>query len=174
MTLLTELSARIAAGWVDAGGKRHLCRIPDIAIWAAAVTGCPLVHACVLLDLESSGGMNIFSAPRTPGCGQPRGTLVTEQTWQAYLARRDECGTQGAGPMQITWAATQDMLDATGEAWRPEVNIRVGLELFAGHLQRDGDAAKAYSRYNTGRPDPSPYSRKAMTLAPGWQRVIGG
>ena len=171
---LAELSVRLAVGWMDAGGKRHLCRIPDIAIWAAAVTGCPLAHACVCLDLESSGGMNIFSAPRTPGCGQPHGTLVTEQTWQAYLARRNECGTQGAGPLQLTWAATQDMADERGGCWRLDINVRVGLEQFIGHLRRTGSVRDSFSLYNTGKPGPSAYADKALALLPSWQRIIDG
>lgn len=54
------------------------------------------------------------------------------------------------------------------------MNVRVGLELFQGFLVKFVDQARCYSAYNTGKPDPSPYSQKAMTLLPGWQEVIEG
>jgi hypothetical protein len=158
---------------VDEQGQRHRCRIPDIAIAEAQRARVDLVHACVLLDLESSGGLNIFSAPRSPGCGQPRGTAVTEQTWREYLARRDECESQGAGPMQLTWPPLADEADRQGGAWRPEVNVRVGLaefaRLLAGNTVRD-----AYSRWNTGKPGETVYATKAMGLLDRWQAVIDG
>lgn len=163
---------------MDDAGQRHLCRIPEIAVEEARRTGCPLVHALVLLDLESSGGLNIFSAPRTPGCGQPHGTPVTQETWQAYLARRDECGPQGAGPLQLTWPPLADEADRLGGAWRPEINVRVGLEHFAG-LLRTATVRDAYARWRYGQPEsdvevPPIYVERAMGLLPGWQQVIDG
>lgn len=130
------------------------------------------MHACVLLDLESSGGRNVFGPISSPGCGPPRGSAVTEESYRAYLADRARCGARGVGPLQLTWGPLQDIADEQGGCWRPEINVRVGLELFAGHLTKMADPARSYSLYNTGKPDPSPYAAKAMTLLPGWQAVI--
>lgn len=130
-----------------------------------------MVYALVLLDMESSGGRNCFGAPKN--CGPPRGSEVTEARYKAYLAARDVCGLQGVGPLQLTFRGFQDAADAAGGAWRPEVNVRVGLAEFARLLQRNS-ARDSLSRWNTGKPGESPYSQKAMTLLPGWQRVIDG
>jgi hypothetical protein len=157
---------------VDTAGRRHLCRIPGVAVAEAEHTGCPLVHACVLLDLESSGGLNVFGVPKRL-CGQPANSPVSEATYTAYKARRDECGSQGVGPLQLTWPPYQDAAEAFGGCWKPEINVRYGLQVFAGHLRRD-TVAEAYSRWNTGRPDPSPYADKALALLPHWQLVIDG
>lgn len=150
-----------------------MCLIPELAIAEAAKAGVPLVHALVLLDMESSGGQNIFGEPKQP-CGQPRWSTVTEQSYREYRARRDECGSQGVGPMQLTWPATQDTADAQGGCWDVRVNIRVGLTQFAEHLQRGDSARDAYSLYNTGKPGDTPYARKALSLLPHWQRIVDG
>lgn len=122
--------------------------------------------------MESSGGLNVFGAPKN--CGPPRGSEVTEARYRSYLAARGVCGSQGVGPLQLTWPALQDRADAAGGCWRPEINVRIGLELFAGHLRRTGSAQDSYSLYNTGKPGSSPYATKAMGLLPGWQRLIDG
>jgi len=133
-------------------------------------TGCPLEFALTLLDLESSGGLNIFGTPKKP-CGQPRNREVTEATYRAYLSRRTECGTQGVGPLQLTWGPTQDLADQQGGCWRPEVNVQVGLGVFAGHLQRYGER-DAFSRWNTGASGDTPYSQRAMAMLPGWRMLV--
>ena len=99
---------------------------------------------------------------------------MTEESYRAYLRDRDRCGAQGVGALQLTWIPLQQDADARGGCWRPEVNVRVGLELFQGHLVKWVDPAKAFSLFNTGRADPSPYAAKAMLLLPGWQRVVDG
>lgn len=74
--------------------------------------------------------------------------------------------------MQLTWAALQDRADTLGGCWRPEINVRVGLELFAGHLTKTADAPRAYSLFHTGSMAPSAYAADAMRRAEGWQKVI--
>lgn len=118
--------------------------------------------------------MNVFGQLPPSGCGQPRGSAVTEESYRAYLVDRARCGAQGIGPLQITYGPLQDIVDQRGGCWRPEINVRVGLELFAGHLTKTADPARSYSLYNTGKPGPSPYAAKAMLLLPGWQQVIEG
>lgn len=170
--LVSALIQRLSIGWRDDDGRLHRLLIPEIVLVQAAVTGCPLEHAAVLLELESSGGRNVFSAPKDPR-GMARGSLVTEETYALYLSRRAEAGPQGVGPMQLTWPALQDAADARGGAWRPEINVRVGLEVFASHLRRDS-ARDAYSRWNTGKPGSSSYAARALELLPGWRKVIEG
>ena len=133
----------------------------------------PLALACVLLDVESSGGKNVFSALPPSGCGQPRGSEVTEQSYAAYVASRDRCGQQGIGPLQLTWRPYQDEGDSLGGCWRPEVNCWVGFKAFASLLQRNS-VESALSRWNTGQPGSSAYATKALGLLPGWQRVVDG
>lgn len=175
MNTLMGLLDRLAAGWTETQpeGRRvpHRCRIPELVVVEAARVGCPLVHAVTLLDLESSGGMNVFGAQKQ--CGQPRYSEVTEHSYAAYKAGRDRCGTQGIGPMQLTWAATQDDADRLGGCWRPEINLRVGLTQFVGNMRRAGETERDwYSRYNTGKPGPSPYAGRAAVLIPRWREVI--
>lgn len=132
----------------------------------------PLVHALVLLDAESSGGLNIFGKPKKP-CGQPHRSPVTPESYAAYLARRDECQSQGVGILQLTWPATQDEADRRGGCWDPHIQAQVGLEQFADLLARYG-VEGAFSAWNTGKPGETPYAAKAMGMVDGWQRVING
>lgn len=136
----------------------------------------PLVHALVLLDKESSGGRNVFGAPKT-ACGQPRWTPVTRETYQEYLTRRAECLTQGVGPLQLTFGPLQDRADAAGGCWDPRISTRVGLAEFARLLSRN-TVRDAYSRWRYGDPeaevDNPTYVDEAMDLLPRWQQVIDG
>ena len=125
----------------------------------------------MLLDLESSGGLNTFG--HDPNLCGPVGGPVTEENYRAYLVRRDECGQQGIGPLQLTFRALQDRADALGGAWDPAVNTRVGLGEFVARLRRH-TARDSFSLYNTGRAGPSSYADKAMALLPHWQHLIGG
>jgi hypothetical protein len=137
----------------------------------AQEVGVPLEYALTLLDMESSGGLNVYGRDAVK-CG-PVGGEVTAENYAAYKARRAECGTQGCGPMQLTYGPLQDRADAAGGCWVPEVNLRVGLAEFAGYLLQGGDAS-AFSRWNTGKPAPSAYSTEAMVRLEMWRRVIQG
>lgn len=160
----------------DGTTRRHLCRIPELAVVEAQRTGCPLVHAVTLLDLESSGGLNVFGRPKTD-CGMLRGTEVTEDNYRRYRDHVNECGTQGVGPLQLTWLPLADRADELGGAWRPECNVRAGLDHFAGlageHTVRDAYSLWRYGRVEAQVDDPE-YTRRAMTLVPGWQKIIDG
>lgn len=119
--------------------------------------------------MESSGGLNVFGKPKS--CGPARGTPVTEETYAAYLANRDVCGPQGVGPMQLTFPGFQAAADAAGGCWRPEISVRYGLTVFAEWLRNSTDL-DAFSRWNVGKPGPSPYATKALDLLPGWRKLI--
>lgn len=136
-------------------------------MYEAQRAGVPLEHALTLLDLESSGGMNVYGRDAVK-CG-PVGGEVTAENYATYKARRDECGQQGVGPMQLTFRGFQDEADRRGGAWIPRVNLQVGLESFAGDYVRIG-AWGAYRAYN-GR---DTYANDAMVRAEMWRRVIQG
>lgn len=131
----------------------------------------PLEHALTLLDLESSGGLNVYGASKPPHCGPLVGTPVTAENYRTYLERRAECKTQGVGPMQLTHESLQTAADAEGGCWDPAVNVRVGLRHFRSLLDRHGMEG-AYSAYNTGKPGPSPYLAKALPRLTGWRRLL--
>ncbi|MGH3797847.1 MAG: hypothetical protein ACRDSP_23505 [Pseudonocardiaceae bacterium] len=161
---LATLTARLATGYVDTKGVRHRIQIPEIVIIEAARVGCPLEHACVLLDKESSGGLNVFGHAAVT-CG-PVGGDVTEQSYLAYKARRSKCGAQGVGPLQLTWPDLQDRADELGGCWRPEINVRMGLTEFARNLPRgDWQAYLAHSGKVA-------YAEDAVGRVPYWRKVI--
>lgn len=124
----------------------------------------------MLLDLESSGGLNVWGHD-TVTCG-PVGGAVTQESYRAYLAGREVCGAQGCGPLQLTWPPLQDRADVLGGCWRPEINVQVGLTEFRTHLRRH-TAGNSYSLYNTGRVGPSPYATQALALLPHWHHLVG-
>ncbi|MGH3875066.1 MAG: hypothetical protein ACRDSR_26815 [Pseudonocardiaceae bacterium] len=67
--------------------------------------------------------------------------------------------------------AYQDRADEYGGCWRPEINIRVGFEILAGHVS-SGSVRDAFSYYNTGKPGDGPYARDAMRRLPRWEQVV--
>lgn len=127
----------------------------------------PLEYALTLLDMESSGGLNIWGRDAVK-CG-PVGGEVTAENYADYKANRDRCGTQGCGPMQLTWAGFQDEADARGGCWIPEINVQVGLEVFADYYTRLGPRA-AFKAYNGG----DAYAAEAMVRVDMWRKVIEG
>jgi hypothetical protein len=133
----------------------------------ARQVGVPLEYALTLLDLESSGGLNVWGHDAVK-CG-PVGGDVTEANYKAYLANRDTCGSQGCGPMQLTFRGFQDEADRRGGCWVPRINIEVGLEAFARNYVLAGDRAafKAYNGKDT-------YATEAVVRLEMWRRVIQG
>lgn len=157
------MTARLAAG-----DGTHAILIPDIAVKHAQWVGCDLAAACVMLILESSGGRNVFQG------GEP----VTEESYRAYLATRDETGARGVGPTQLTWPPLQDEADALGGCWVPEVNCRVGFKLLDAHIRAHGHR-EAFGRYRAGwgwaqDPDAVAYVDEAMGLLATWQAIVAG
>lgn len=158
------MTARLAAG-----DGTHSILIPEIAVAEAERVGCDLAAACVMLILESSGGRNVFQG----------GTeVVTEESYRAYLATRDETGARGIGPTQLTWAPLQDEADELGGCWRPEINCRVGFKLLDAHIRAHGHR-EAFGRYRAGMswakdPDAVTYVERAMGLLATWQAIVAG
>lgn len=176
-----QLADRLGAGYLETGNDYtdghdwRRIHIAAIAVEQAFATTCPLAAAATMLQLESSGGRNVWGHDDSPCDDLPyvKGDPVTDQAYRAYLARRDECGAQGVGPCQLTWPPYQDEADRLGGCWRPEINCRVGFGLLASHIRKHGPR-DAFSIYNTGRPGVTAYAAKAMTIMPRWQAVIEG
>lgn len=143
--------------------------MPSIAVVESARVGVPLIHTLTLLDKETAGGKNVFGHDAVK-CG-PSGGDVTEVSYQSYLKTRDSCGFQGVGPLQLTYGPIQDKADLMGGCWRPEINVRVGLQVFLGFLVNNS-VRDAYSLWNTGKAGSTPYATDALVLVDSWQRLL--
>lgn len=130
-----------------------------------------------MLELETSGGRNVWGHDQTPvpdtELPYHKGGDVTERNYTAYREARDRIGMQGVGPMQLTWHTYQNEADALGGCWRPEINCRVGFRILKNYVSLYG-VRDALSRYNTGGPGETAYSRKGMPLVARWEQIIGG
>lgn len=147
-------------------------RMPELAVAESARTDTRLACACVLLVKESGGGMNVYGHDPVSCDGTPRGGPVTEENYRAYKANRSRCGAQGVGPVQLTWPGFQDRADEQGGCWRPDVNIRVGLDIFSGYMRVDG-MRTAYRKYNGSGPAAERYADDAISRTPGFQQIVG-
>lgn len=147
-------------------------KMSELAVVESVRTNTRLACACVLLVKESGGGRNVYGHDPVKCNGTPRGGPVTEANFKSYKANRSRCGAQGVGPLQLTWPPFQDRADAQGGCWRPEVNIRVGLDIFAGYMRVDG-MRTAYRKYNGSGPAAERYADDAMSRTPRFQQIIG-
>ena len=151
--------------------RRKGIKMPRRAVEESVRTKCRLACACVLLVKESGGGMNVYGNDPVRCNGTPTGGTVTEANYRSYKANRSRCGAQGVGPLQLTFRGFQDQADEQGGCWKPRVNIRVGLGIFAGYMREDG-MRTAYRKYNGSGPAAERYADDAMRLTRIWQRTI--
>lgn len=142
---------------------------PDLVVVAAKVAGLELAAAAALLDMESSGGRNVWGSDpvQTGGC-YVKGTAVTPAAYRAYRSRRAEIGAQGVGPCQLTYPGLQDAADAVGGCWLVEANLRVGFTHLAALVQNHGDH-DGFAAYNGSGPAAEAYAAKAMGLLTTWR-----
>jgi murein DD-endopeptidase MepM/ murein hydrolase activator NlpD len=130
--------------------RAHDGRYEDIIIRAAHAHGVSLSLACAVIEMES-GFRNVFGhdAVANPVRSPPGRTLeVTEERYREYLRHRNAgMGSQGVGPMQLTYHTLQDRADQLGGCWRPEANIEVGIELLASQISAHG-TRDGVRRYN--------------------------
>ena len=147
-------------------------KMPELAVTEAVHTNTRLACACVLLMKESGGGTNVYGHDPVKCNGTPRGGPVTEENYRSYKANRSRCGAQGVGPLQLTWPPFQDRADEQGGCWRPNVNVRVGLDIFSGYMRVDG-MRTAYRKYNGSGPAAERYADDAMSRTPKFQKIIG-
>ncbi|MCA1703637.1 MAG: peptidoglycan-binding protein [Actinobacteria bacterium] len=146
-------------------------KMPRRAVEESVRTRCRLACACVLLVKETGGGRNVYGHDDVRCNGHLKGIPVTEANYRSYKDRREDCGAQGVGPLQLTFRGFQDQADEQGGCWKPRVNIRVGLGIFAGYMREDG-MRTAYRKYNGSGPAAERYADHAMRLTPTWQRNI--
>ena len=135
----------------------------------AAAAALELAAAATALQLESSGGLNVWGRdPVADGGIYVKGGEVTRAAYEAYRARRAELGAQGVGPMQLTWAGYQDGADARGGCWDWRVNARFGFEVLAGLIARFG-VREGFRRYNGDGVRAERYADEALGLLAGWR-----
>jgi hypothetical protein len=144
---------------------------PALVVKEAKAAGIRLALACALLEQESGGGHNIFGHDRDPKTRQlifpaRDGTVpVTKELYHEYLKHRKATGLcQGVGPTQLTFFALQDQADKAGGCWKPEVNLRVGLQ-HLGSLVKAGGELSGLTSYNGS----VEYARTVLGLAAKWE-----
>jgi hypothetical protein len=141
---------------------------PGLTLRVARAVGLPLAYACTVLELETSGGRNVFGSD--PGYHGPfKGMTVTLERYREY--RRHALATgehNGVGYTQLTSEELQLRADELGGCWRPEPNVRVGFAFLHELIREEVSAERGFTRYN-GSPA---YGRRAMELAAAWQRCL--
>jgi hypothetical protein len=167
---------------VDQLARGGIARAEDV-VRIAAATGLELASACAMLEMESSGGFNIWGRDGVDTGGlYIKGTPVTEASYRAYRSAvtGGRIGHQGVGPCQLTAEDYQARADALGGAHDPLVNMRVGFETLASHQRRYGTRG-GFVAYNGGggavRNALSPaqaYGDRAMTKRAKWLGYLAG
>jgi hypothetical protein len=141
---------------------------PGLTLRVARAVGLPLAYACTVLELETSGGRNVFGSDA--GYHGPfKGMTVTLERYREY--RRHALATgehNGVGYTQLTSVELQVRADELGGCWRPEPNVRVGFAFLHELIRAEGSAERGFTRYN-GSPA---YGRRALELAAAWQRCL--
>lgn len=154
--------------------------IPEVLVTEASQEDCDLAVAAAVATAESSGGHNVWGHDKTllPDNELPyrKGAPVTEAAYREYLRMRGADGKgpggmQGVGGLQLTWWELQDQADREGGCWLPRPNTRVGCRHLASLLRRN-TVEDALSRYNTGDPGATPYSRKVLPMVQMWRGII--
>lgn len=141
-----------AAGEILARGG--IQRAEDVVRIAASV-GLALPHACTVLELESSGGYNVWGRDRGASAVTlgiyTLGGPVTEANYRAYRTAlaAGKVTRQGVGPTQLTAEDYQAQADRLGGAHDPLINMRVGFATLAGHIRRYG-VRGGFVAYNGG------------------------
>jgi hypothetical protein len=141
---------------------------PGLTLRVARAVGLPLAYACTLLDLETSGGRNVFGSD--PGYHGPfKGLPVTPERYREYRRYAAETGEHnGVGYTQLTSEELQVRADELGGCFRPEPNVRVGFGFLHDLIRAAGSAELGFTRYN-GSPA---YGRRAVGLAAAWERWL--
>ncbi len=142
----------VGGGSVAAAIRRHGGDHEDVIVREAKRFGVPVALVCAVIDVESDF-TNVFGHDnvRNPIKSPPRPApdrVVTEALYREYKRQRKlGKGSQGVGPMQLTFFTLQDEADALGGCFDPAINIRVGVRhlrsLVDAHGLRDG-----VQRYN--------------------------
>lgn len=164
------------AGGVAAAIRSHGGHYEDAIVRAATRFGVPVALVCAVADVES-GFTNVFGhdTVRNPIKSPPPPApdrVVTEALYREYKRHRKLGeGSQGVGPMQLTFFTLQDEADALGGCFDPAINIHVGVRqlgsLIAAHGLRDG-----VQRYNGARGHG--YADRVLKRRALWEQRLAG
>ena len=146
-------------------------RIPYVAMKVAREQGFSYGALCAVLEIESSGGYNIFGHDPTIYVGAGH---VTKKKYLAYKKERDKNLSrrqmQGVGPMQLTWWSLQDEADSLGGCWVPYNNVTVGTKLLKSYYEiAGGDWVKVGKSYNGAQS----YGELLAQRVKKWESLVG-
>jgi hypothetical protein len=153
--------------------RAHGIVYPESTITAAHTANMDLWVACTNLQLETSGGRNVFGHDPTSSIPASwKGTTVTRAKYLVYKAARGRLGLQGVGPCQLTSAGLQDQADRLGGCWRPEKNMIVGFRFLHALIKQWGSVRLGFQHYNGSGPAAVLYGRRAADLVHHWRLII--
>ena len=149
--------------------KRGGITDPALTLKVARAVGLPLEYACTVLELETSGGRNVFGSDA--GYHGPfKGMTVTRARYEAYRAWAQRTGEHnGVGYTQLTSDFLQVRADELGGCWKPGPNMRVGFEYLRELIAAAGDPQLGFTHYNGA----ASYGRLAMERAAAWRLLLG-
>lgn len=141
---------------------------PALTLRIARAVGLPLACACTVLELETSGGRNVFGSD--PGYHGPyKGASVTRDRYREYRRYATATGEHnGVGYTQLTSEELQVRADELGGCWRPEPNVRVGFAFLLELIHAGGGVEAGFTRYN-GSPA---YGRRALERVRAWEAQL--
>ena len=143
-----KIDIATANGIDRAGVVMRICREIDLAFYIA----------CAYLEQESAGGANVFGSD-TGKPGLIRGVDliratgnkdVTLDRYRIYRMQRDDLGSQGVGPLQLTHWTLQDRADNAGGCWDPIVNTEIGLTVIKEYKDAGRTWDEVALRWNGG------------------------
>lgn len=121
--------------------RQYGIRDPDLTVRLADAAGLSYAAAGVVLMKESGGGRNVWGHDGVNDGGiYTKGSEVDQATYERYRSARSagRIGSQGVGPVQLTWHGFQDEADRRGGCWNPEISTQVGFESLAGNIRAAG------------------------------------
>lgn len=137
---------------------------PATTVAEARRAGLDLAVACAVLIQETAGGVNEFG--HDPVSNPVKGGLVTQARYLEYLHHRNlGQGSQGVGPMQLTWGGYQDEADRIGGCWKPWLNMRVGFGILAGKIKSSRSLEEGLAAYNGAGAAAAAYGRQVAARA---------
>lgn len=145
--------------------REHGILQPRLAWRASQAAGLPYWAACAFLMQETSGGRNVWGHDPTWMVGFP---VLNKDTYSVYKTHRSRFGSQGVGPMQLTYHAFQDQADSLGGCWDPYVNMVVGFGLIANYAETS-TWREAARRYNGSGPAAEAYADRMVERFKEWR-----
>jgi cell wall-associated NlpC family hydrolase len=145
---------------------------PESTLVEARRTGLPVAIACAALEQESGGGHNVFGNDNVRNPVR-RGPVTKER----YLEYRRHLmmgeGTNGVGPMQLTWPGYQQRADELGGCWVPEINMRVGFSVLRSNINKLGLRA-GVKKYNGSGAMADRYADQVLRRISKWRNDFAG